>query len=238
MARGVWDAIPDEFRAGVEGLVVVEDEEPHPELPEVWTLGECATGELDGVAPGEAPADWRSVVVLYYGSFVRVAEREERWDWEEEIWETITHEIRHHRESGAGEDALEEVDYAEDQGFLRSQGEPFDPLFYRAGEPLPDGTRVVGRERFVERAVDPREWDATGAFTVEVDGRRWRVPRPGRLGDVHLLALDNVRDDEENDVTLVLVRRRGAWEALRGMLFPSAPEVVESVASAEEEVGE
>jgi hypothetical protein len=45
-------------------------------------------------------------VALYYGSFVNVGEGDPEFDWEEEMWETLTHELRHHVESLAGDDSL------------------------------------------------------------------------------------------------------------------------------------
>ena len=59
---------------------------------------------------------------LYYGSFRELARLDEDFDWEAELWETLTHEVRHHRESTAGEDALEDLDWAEDENFRRRAG--------------------------------------------------------------------------------------------------------------------
>ena len=135
-AREMFDEIPPDLRGGVEYLVVSRDTVPHPELPEIFTLGECATGEYDmGV---DAPGTVRSGVHLYYGSFRALAGLHDDFDWEGELWETLTHEVMHHRESTAGEDALEDLDYAEDENFKRREGLPFDPFFYRMGAPVAD----------------------------------------------------------------------------------------------------
>ena len=132
-AREMFDEIPRELRHGVETVEVHPEALPHPTMPGIFTLGECATGEYDH--GGELPGDLRSGVHLYHGSFRELAKRDPDFDWEAELWETITHEIRHHRESAAGEDALEEMDWAEDENFKRRDGTPFEPHFYRAGIP-------------------------------------------------------------------------------------------------------
>jgi hypothetical protein len=227
-ARQVFAEIPPEFRAGVEALTVVRKAVPHPSLPDVYTLGECATGEYDPAYDGPGV---RSQVILYYGSFQRLSQLDEGWSWDEEIWETITHEIRHHRESTAGEDALEDVDYAEDQNFARLEGEAFDPFFYRSGEPVAPGAWTVDGEVFVERVLAPAEWDAAAEVEAAWDGGRVRIPRPDRLGDVHLVTVEGT-PEEEPPVTVVLVRRRGFWEQVRGLLSTAPPEVLESACDA------
>ena len=44
-------------------------------------------------------------IILYYGSFVHLLEDSSR-EWEEELWDIIVHELRHHLESLAGVDDL------------------------------------------------------------------------------------------------------------------------------------
>jgi hypothetical protein len=173
-------------------------------------------------------------VVLYYGSFLALSALDEAFDWDYEIWETIVHEIRHHRETAAGEDALEEVDYAEDQNFARLEGEPFDPFFHRAGEPVGPSAWEVDGEVFVERAVSATEWARGGEITVEVDDLVLYVPRPAELGDVHFVALAET-GPHHPPLTVVLVRRRGAWESLRSLFSSTPPHVLQSEATARTE---
>lgn len=206
-AHALFDSIPADLRGGVEYLSVERRTARHPGRPDVYTLGECATGELD--LGGEFGALERSGVHLFWGSFRRLAADDPDFDWEGELWETLTHEIRHHRESGAGEDALEDFDYAAEENFKRRDGEPFDPLFFRLGEDAGGGWRDVDGDRFLERAVG----DPAGALEVELDGRRIRVEPPGAPADVHFLYLDGL-DPGALDTALVLVRRRGAWARL------------------------
>ena len=227
-AHEVFDAVPPEYREGVDGLAVERRAVPHPELPDVYTLGECLTETY--------PTEWggagevRSIVMLYYGSFLRLSRLEEEWDWEEEIWETVTHEIRHHLESLALDDELEVRDYADDQNFARREGLEFEPFFFRSGEPLGPGAWEVAGDVFLERELAPAAVSRGAPVAVEWEGRALSVPLPSPLGDVHFVTLEDV-PAPKGDVVVVLVRRRGAWESLRAALSGRKPEVLESLVS-------
>ena len=220
-AQEIFQEIPPEYREGVDGVRVLPQAQPHPTLSEVYTLGECRSEFYPSEYGG--PGDVRSVVVLFYGSFHRLAEVDEGWDWEEQLWETVTHEVRHHLESLAAEDALEEQDYAEDQNFARREGESFDPLFFRSGTPREAGVYEVDGDLFIEREIEG-EQEAAGEVTVEWGRERWIVPLPDELGDVHFLSLQGVQS-EGGEVVLVLLRRRGAWESLRQLFSGGSLEV-------------
>ena len=223
-AHELFDTIPEHYRGGVEYVAVSEETVPHPELPEVYTLGECATGELDlGYEAGEAV---RSGVHLYYGSFRALSRQDPDFDWEGELWETLTHEIRHHRESTAGEDALEDFDYAADENFKRREGLPFDPLFYRSGEPVDEGGWDVDGDVFVEITLNAGDFERMEEIQADVAGRRVSLPRPERMGDVCFMYLEGFREGP-GETAVVLVRRRGAMESLRGLLHRDEPEVLE-----------
>lgn len=231
-AREMFDEIPRELRHGVESVVVHPDALAHPTMPGIFTLGECATGEYD--AGGELPVDLRSGVHLYHGSFRELARQDPEFDWEGELWETITHEIRHHRESAAGEDALEELDWAEDENFKRRDGKEFEPFFYRAGMSVESGAWEVDGDLFVERAVAAAEAEDADELSVTIGGEEVVVPVPDPLGDVHFVYLDGLYDGDF-DVAVVLVRQRGTWEALRGLLAGRRPTVLESTVEIEDD---
>ena len=150
-AERAYGEIPERFKTGIEGLIVSRDVVPSPGLPDVYTLGECLTESW--------PSDWqgpdttRSSVVLYWGSFESLSEHDPEFDWDDEIWETLTHELRHHLESLADEDRLEEVDYAMDQGFHRAEGLVFDPGTTR-------GVTPKGRAPTVWRST--YSWSSSG----------------------------------------------------------------------------
>ena len=222
-AQEIFAGIPPDLRGGVEFLVVSRRRVPHPELPEVYTLGECATGELDlGM---DLPDAMRSAVHLYHGSFRAVAALDSDFDWETELEETLLHEIRHHRESTAGEDALEDFDYAADENFKRREGLPFDPLFYRSGEPVDAGAWEVDGDLFVEPPPEAVR-GAGDELRVMVAGVEVVLPRPDDAGDVSFLYLDEFAEGP-GEVAVVLVRPRGAWAALRGIFRRPDPQVVE-----------
>ncbi|HEX7002784.1 MAG TPA: metallopeptidase family protein [Trueperaceae bacterium] len=115
------EEIPDEFLRGLQGVHALEEERPEEEFEDVWRLGEYLDpGAEDFLGSGEGLGRH---VALYYGSFRRVAEFDADFDWEEEIWETLTHELRHHVESLAGDASLIAEDYREQREFKRHDRE-------------------------------------------------------------------------------------------------------------------
>jgi predicted Zn-dependent protease with MMP-like domain len=233
-ARDAFREIPEEYREGIDGLVVRRESLAHPTLPEVFTLGHCLTEEH--LSDYGSPETTRSMIALYWGSFRELSRRDPDFDWEDELWETLTHELRHHLESLAGDDALEDVDYAADELFKRQEGLDFDPWYYQNGEDLGGGVFVVEGGYYLEQ-----EWEAAAFERAEgVDfawkGEQYRVVRPSELGDVHYVWIGGELEDEA--LELVLVRRRGWWEGLLGVLGLSRPlEVLASEAEAQR-VGE
>jgi hypothetical protein len=223
-AHEMYATIPPQYLEGIDALVVKEKALPHPSLPDIYTLGECRTEHYPSDYGG--PGEVRSFVVLFYGSFLHLSELDTEWDWEEELWETITHEVRHHLESLAVEDDLEVEDYVVDQNFARRAGEAFDSDFYRDGRLLQDGVYAVDGDIFVEHEVSTEELAArTVAFRYT--GGDVVVPLPDPLGSVHFVALHGLPEGE-GDVLLVLRRRRNLWGAFRTSFFGSSSDVLHS----------
>jgi predicted Zn-dependent protease with MMP-like domain len=218
-ARLAYAEIPAEFKEGIDGLTVRRQAEAHPTLPDVFTLGHCLTeahlSEFGG------PETTRSTIVLYWGSFLQLSERDDDFDWDGELWETLTHELRHHLESLAGDDALEDVDYAADELFKRQEGLDFDPWYYQRGGDLGGGVYVVEREHYLE--LPWRDKDVEGSPSLEFAwrGASYHIERPAELGDVHFVWIEG-EHFEGDPLELVLVRRRGSWESL-GRLVRSSP---------------
>ena len=210
-AREEWERIPDDYKAGIDGLVVERQANPHPRTPDVYTLGECLTEAYPSDFGG--PDTTRSSLVLYYGSFLRLSRLDPAFDWAEELWETLTHELKHHLESLATEDALIDLDYAVDENFKRQEGEAFDPFFYRAGEPLGDGRFRLERSVFVERAAPP----AGEPLAFDVDGVAYRVAAPKAAADVTFVTLTGDVDPDLEELCLVLVRPATIGRALRSL---------------------
>jgi hypothetical protein len=229
-AHELYDSIPLDFREGIDGLIVEPSAVPHPTLPDIYTLGECRSEAYPSDFGG--PGDVRSFVHLYHGSFRRLSELDDEFDWEEELWETITHEIRHHLEWLASEDALEVQDYVEDQNFARREGEAFDAFFYRSGRDRGGGVFEVDRDLFIERGIR-READEA-EFSIPWRGHTLRVPRPEPLGDVHFVVIEgDLPDPPPGELVLVLVREQGLGEKLLGLLGGAKPRVLETMADAE-----
>jgi hypothetical protein len=219
-----WERIPVEFRRGIDGLTIERSALPHESLPAVFTLGECVTESYPSDFGG--PDTTRSIVVLYYGSFFRLSRQDVEFDWEVELWETLTHELQHHLESLADDDSLEDMDYAAGENYKRHEGQPFDPFFFRLGVPA-DGWRRVEDEFFLE-LERPEAAQATFAWHA----RTYRVDIPAEAADLMLLTITGGVPDAPGALHLALVPPRPWRLRLRRMLQPQSLTVVERDVSA------
>ena len=226
LAQEAFQSVPEVYREGVEGVTTVESVETHPEFPGVFTMGECVTQAF--YSEWQGPETTRSRVMLYYGSFCKMAADDPDFDWEGELWETLTHELQHHLESLANEDALEALDYAMDESFKRERGEPFDPWYFQWGEPVGEGAYRVEDEVYIERVLTAEEFERLEEIEFIWKDQSYRLPRPQELGDVHFIVVDGT----EPYVQVVLVRRASWRQRLQGALRAGGPAVLESGAVA------
>ena len=112
------DEIPDEFLAGLQGVHALPEERLEPDFHEVYRMGEYLDPGPEAFL-GAGKGLGRHVA-LYYGSFQKIAEGDPEFDWEAELWETLTHELRHHVESQAGDVSLIEDDLRRDRAFRKA----------------------------------------------------------------------------------------------------------------------
>jgi hypothetical protein len=207
MVRRMSDDVPPEFLDGVAEIVVSPRRIPHPDRADIFTLGECIP--LPAV---EASAEGvQSRVVLYHGSFQALAGLRDGFDWREEAWETLTHELRHHLEWRARAPDLEAFDWAVEQNFARQDGEPFDPSFYLDGERVAPGVFRVDDDVFLEQVVS----DLPAEASVRWSGRTYRVPLPTNAELPAFLALEDVAEAPAGELVLVLRRKPGLLSLLR-----------------------
>lgn len=214
--------VPEEFLDGIAEVTVSPRAVPHPTREEIFTLGHCIPFHA---ANGGSLDDIQSRVVLYYGSFRALAELDPDFDWRTEAWDTLTHELRHHLEWRAREGALKAFDEAAEQNFARADGEPFDPLFYLAGEEVADGVLQVDDDFFVEQVV--RKLPPAVEFSWH--GRRYRVRPPAGASLPAFLTVTGVDTPPPGDLVLVLRRRTGILDFFRR----AAPFVAEVEATPE-----
>ena len=214
-ARRIFEAIPPRFREGVDGLTIHRKRLPHPRFPQVCTLGECVTDSY--LSDWEGPETVRSRVLLYWGSFRALAEIDPHFDWDEQIRETIDHELRHHLEWLAREDDYEGLDYAMDQGFRRHEGLDFDPGYYRRGLRIGPDQFEVEDEVFIEQRWRAEDFGRAGRVVFAWAGRRYEIPHPRELGDLHFVRIvDGIPAPPY--LELVLVRRSSWAERIRAVL--------------------
>jgi hypothetical protein len=113
------DDIPPEFLKGLQGVHALREAKPEPEFVDVWRMGEYLDPGPESFLGGSEGLVRH--IALYYGSFVRIADGDDAFDWEEELWETLTHELRHHVESLAGDAGLIEEDTLQARRFPRKE---------------------------------------------------------------------------------------------------------------------
>lgn len=205
-----WSRIPDEFKAGVDAFVVSRDARAHARADGVYTLGECVTESYPSDFGG--PDTIRSELRLYYGSFRRLAADDAGFDWDGEIWETLTHELKHHLESLASRDDLEDLDAAMEENFKRLDGERFEPLFYRSGVIEAEGRFRLDDTVFVE-TTGPRD----RPFTFEFQGDHFAIEIPESEADVLFLTVEGL-DEYPDEVIVVSLRPRSAAVRLLAIL--------------------
>jgi hypothetical protein len=223
----LWEQIPDAYKSGVDGLLVQRKSVRHPELDDIYTLGECITETYPSDFGG--PDTLRSYVALYHGSFDALAVEDEEFDWEHELWETLTHELKHHLESLAKERSLEEVDYAADENFKRLEGGSFDPHFYRGGERVDVGLYRVEDEWFLELPAS----DDDGAARFAFQGADYALTLPSERGDVCYIEIVDGVVLERGALTVVIARPMGWVERLARAMRSARLIVTEYEASVE-----
>ena len=219
MVQRLQSEIPAPFQGGVVEIEVSPKTVPHPLRAEIYTLGECIPLEWSG-----GGADLQSRIVLYHGSFQALAQLGD-FDWREEAWETLTHELRHHLEWQANVANLEAYDWAAEQNFARGDGEVFDPVFYRNGEEMGPGVFKVDDDVFLEQAPGAR---SSALVTVSWHGKGYRTAVPKTEDRAWLfLTLEGLDEPPPGDAVLVFPGQRGFLDALRR---PARPVTVTATA--------
>jgi hypothetical protein len=188
--------VPPAFREGIVAIDVSPHTLPHPVRGDVYTLGACIPLEW-----GASGADLQSRVVLYYGSFKALATLGD-FDWRQEAWDTLAHELRHHLEWRANTDALTTYDWAAEENFKRHEGQPFDPLFFQSGEGVAEDVWKVDDDFFVLLA---RQVARGARRDLSGHGRRYGVTIPPCGPRVPLfLILDGLLDPPPGEAVAVV----------------------------------
>ncbi|HEU4698479.1 MAG TPA: metallopeptidase family protein [Gemmatimonadales bacterium] len=206
LVRRLTDQVPPDFLDGVVEIAVSPRVVPHPVRGDIWTLGECIP-----LHDTEGEGGIVSRVVLYHGSFRALAADDPDFDWREEAWETLTHELRHHLEWRARAPELERLDDAAEANYARHDGEPFPSDFHLDGERVAGDVYRIELDYFLDRPVR--------AVPPEIElgwhGRRYRVPVPPEATLPAFLTVEDVADPPPGELVLVLRRRPGLRDLLR-----------------------
>lgn len=221
MVRRLCEEVPEDFFDGVAEVVVSPRAVPHPDRPEIFTLGECVPLP---VQLGSGVEGVQSRIVLYHGSFAALAQNQTDFNWRLEAWETLTHELRHHLEWRAHAPDLEEFDWAVEHNFARHDGEPFDPTFFLSGESQGDDTYQVEDDVFVDQIVRA----VPGVVSFAWRGKSYTVAPPDDAQLPCFLTVTGVAEPPPGDLVLVLRRRPGVMDLFgHGEVFEADVRVVE-----------
>jgi hypothetical protein len=205
MAERLAAEVPGEYLAGIAAVDVSPKTIPDAVDAHVYTLGEC-------VPIDTGTDEIQSHVVLYHGSFQALAAERRGFDWRQEAWDTLLHELRHHLEWRARSEDLEAFDQAAEHNFARAAGRPFDPVFYQAGERVAEGIYRLDDDVFIEQVV--RERPAIAEFVWH--GGAYRVTVPSARLPLYL-TLDGLDHPPSGDVVLVLRRKPRLRDLFRGV---------------------
>ncbi len=215
MVRDLSRDLPPEFLEGIAGIEVTGKTVPHPVRGDIYTMGECIPHTFG--APDDGGPLLRSTVFLHYGSFAALAEDDPAFDWRQEAWETLTHEVRHHIEWRANADALEAFDDAAEANYARHDREPFPPLFFLDGERVAPGVTKVEDDVFVDVPLGGRAWRRAAGGTVPFHwhGREYTLRLPALLPDILYVTVQGVKPEPTGDLVVVVRRRPGLRDVFR-----------------------
>jgi hypothetical protein len=208
MVARMASEVPREFLDGVGEIVVSPRTLPHPERPGIFTLGECIPL---AAADGGSVEGIQSRIVLYHGSFAALARVTPGFDWREEAFETLTHELRHHLEWRARAPDLEELDWAVEQNYARQDGEAFDPVFFLAGAQVADDAWRIEDDVFLDRIVAA----VPESVPLRWGGREYLVAVPPEATLPAFLVLEGVAAPPAGELVLVLRRKPGVLSLFR-----------------------
>jgi len=204
-----FEAVPEEFRRGVAGPVVVRRARHHRRIPGYCTLGMC----VPAPAMFTLGEEHLSTVFLWYGSFISCAMRDPEFDIAAEVRETIRHEIRHHIEDRAGSPALRNEDAAEEQDERRRSGLPFTPGYWRLGEAVGEDLWRLHHDLFLEVVLDEREAARARreGFSLSFGGEEIPIPAADLAELPAILDFPGRGEEEEGrragDLTVVVRKR-------------------------------
>lgn len=166
--EAMLDDVPDVFLQELQGVHALREAKAEEGYRDVWRMGEYLDPGPDDFLGGSEGLGRH--VALYWGSFRKIAKGDPDFDWEEEIWETLTHELQHHVESLAGDGRLIDQDLLDAQTFERAGDDPRAPhAGARRGVAAPIGGGLGGLGGLLRR------WFGAGR---DPDGDDRRADRP------------------------------------------------------------
>lgn len=202
-AKELFAAIPAEFTDGVEDVVLARGIARHPQIGDVVTLGECEPSPTVTITGGD---DVRSIVHLYYGSFVDLARNDPSFDFDDELKETIEHEVQHHVEDKAGRRGLIDEDELFDAHARFRADMEVEAGWYRRGRVIERNVWAVDLDLFVEVGMRRKDFEALKGrpLTLKVLGEPVELEIPSDAEPEEIFTLEGsgllqTAEDEDED---------------------------------------
>ncbi len=205
-AKELFAAIPAEFTEGIEDVALHRGINRHPQISDVVTLGECEPSPMVALA---GDGEVRSIMHLYYGSFVDLARGDPSFHFDDELKETIEHEIQHHVEDKAGRRGLIDEDELFDAHARFRADMDVDPGWYRRGRVIERNVWAVDLDLFVEVEMRKRDFQSLKGrpLTLKVLGEpvELEIPDDAEPDEIFTLEgsglLQTAEDEDEDAAT-------------------------------------
>lgn len=106
--REMIELIPEHYFKNLQGVHCFAHNKPDPHNRGLIRMGEYLDPGFEGFMDSRIHIGRH--INIYYGSFVAVAQHNSHFNWDEQLWEVLTHELQHHLESQANDQTLIEWD--------------------------------------------------------------------------------------------------------------------------------
>ncbi len=120
--REFVEIIPEHYYKNLQGVHCFPQKKGDPNDRSLVRMGEYLDPGFEGFMDSRVHIGRH--INIYYGSFVAVAQYNPSFDWDEQLWETLTHELQHHLESQANDQSLIEWDRQQLERFRNAKKTP------------------------------------------------------------------------------------------------------------------
>jgi hypothetical protein len=113
------EIIPEQYMKNLQGVHCFEERKGDPHERGLVRMGEYLDPGFESFMDSRIHIGRH--INIYYGSFQAVAQYNPHFDWDDQLWETLTHELQHHLESQANDQTLIEWDRQQLEKFRKAK---------------------------------------------------------------------------------------------------------------------